>query len=57
MSIASLSIKRPIFITSIVLLLMALGLLAYNRLGVDLYPDVTEPGLIIIASYPGAAPE
>lgn len=57
MSIASLSIKRPIFITSIVLLLMSLGLLAYNRLGVDLYPDVTEPGLIIIASYPGAAPE
>jgi HAE1 family hydrophobic/amphiphilic exporter-1 len=57
MSIASVSIKRPIFITSIVILLMALGILAYNRLGVDLYPDVTEPGLIIITTYAGAAPE
>ncbi|MGL4370645.1 MAG: efflux RND transporter permease subunit, partial [Spirochaetota bacterium] len=57
MNSATLSIKRPIFITSIVLLIVALGILAYQRLGVDLYPDVTEPGLVITTIYPGAAPE
>jgi len=57
MNIANLSIKRPIFITSIVVLLITLGIIAYSRLGVDLFPDVTEPGLMITTLYPGAAPE
>ncbi|HNX59224.1 MAG TPA: efflux RND transporter permease subunit, partial [Spirochaetota bacterium] len=57
MNSAILSIKRPIFITSIVVLLVTLGLIAYTRLGVDLYPDVTEPGLMITTQYLGAAPE
>ena len=57
MNIAIFSIKRPIFITSIVFLIMALGAIAYTRLGVDMYPDVTEPGLVIYTTYEGAAPE
>jgi HAE1 family hydrophobic/amphiphilic exporter-1 len=57
MNLATLSIKRPIFITSIVIIMMTLGIFAYRYIGVDMYPDVTEPGLMITTTYPGAAPE
>ena len=57
MNIAGLSIRRPIFITCIVAAIVVMGIISWSRLGVDLYPDVTEPGLMIITMYPGAAPE
>lgn len=57
MNIAQLSIKRPIFITCIFLLLMVLGFMALRALPIDLFPDVTFPVVHISTSYPGASPE
>ncbi|OHD68125.1 MAG: multidrug transporter AcrB [Spirochaetes bacterium RBG_16_49_21] len=57
MNIARLSIKRPIFITSIVLVIVFTGFIAITRLGVDLYPDVTFPFVMVQTIYQGAAPE
>src|SRR2546423_15567408 len=56
MSLADLSIKRPTFITCIVIVMLAVGLLAMMRLGVDLFPDVTFPVVTITVPYPGAGP-
>jgi len=56
MSLADLSIKRPIFITCVVLIMLALGLLAMQRLGVDLFPDVTFPVVTVTTTYKGAGP-
>ncbi|MBN1496720.1 MAG: efflux RND transporter permease subunit [Spirochaetes bacterium] len=57
MNIARLSIKRPILITSIVLTLLFVGLIAMNRLGIDMYPDVQFPYVIVQTIYAGSAPE
>lgn len=57
MSPARLAVKQPIFIASIVMLLMALGLLALKRLPIDLYPDVNFPTIIVVTTYPGAGPQ
>ncbi|MCE9597858.1 MAG: efflux RND transporter permease subunit [Spirochaetia bacterium] len=57
MSIASLSIRRPIFITSLVLLLIITGFFSLTRLGVDLFPDVTFPFVVVNTVYNGAGPE
>jgi hydrophobic/amphiphilic exporter-1 (mainly G- bacteria), HAE1 family len=57
MNIAKLSIKRPIFITSIVILLLITGRIALFRLGVDLFPDITFPYIIVSTTYAGAGPE
>ncbi|MBN1533475.1 MAG: efflux RND transporter permease subunit [Spirochaetes bacterium] len=57
MNIAQLSIKRPIFISSLVILLLITGRIALNRMGVDLFPDVTLPIVVVTTTYPGAAPE
>jgi HAE1 family hydrophobic/amphiphilic exporter-1 len=57
MNLAQLSIKRPTFITCVVFLMLAVGLLSMNRLGVDLFPDVTFPIVTVSTTYPGAGPE
>lgn len=56
MNLAELSIKRPTFITCIVLLMLAVGYLSMKRLGVDLFPNVTFPVVTVTTTYPGAGP-
>jgi HAE1 family hydrophobic/amphiphilic exporter-1 len=56
MSLADVSIKRPTFITCIIILMLAVGLISMRRLGVDLFPDVTFPVIFVNTPYPGAGP-
>lgn len=56
MNIADLSIKRPIFISCLVVASMVLGFLSMKKLGVDLFPDVTFPVVTVTTIYPGAGP-
>lgn len=56
MNLAELSIKRPTFITCVVLAILAIGYLSLKKLGVDLFPDVTFPVVTVTTPYPGAAP-
>lgn len=56
MNLADISIKRPTFISCVVLLMLAIGWVCLNRLGVDLFPDVTFPIVIVSTPYRGAAP-
>jgi len=57
MNIARLAIKRPILITSIVLTILFVGLISMNRLGIDMYPDVQFPYVVVQTVYKGSAPE
>ncbi len=56
MTLADLSIKRPTFITSVIVLMIAAGLVAMRGLGVDLFPNVTFPVVTVTTPYPGAGP-
>ena len=56
MNLAELSIKRPIFITCLVLLMLAVGNFAIGKLGVDLFPDVNFPIIFVSTPYQGAGP-
>jgi HAE1 family hydrophobic/amphiphilic exporter-1 len=56
MNPAELSLKRPIFITCIVILLTVLGLMGLKRMPVDLFPNVTFPVVMVSTVYPGAGP-
>jgi HAE1 family hydrophobic/amphiphilic exporter-1 len=55
-ALARLSITRPIFITSIVILMLFVGLLSYSKLGVDLFPEVEIPVVTVVVPYRGAGP-
>ncbi|MSR88180.1 MAG: efflux RND transporter permease subunit [Candidatus Margulisbacteria bacterium] len=54
MDLATLSVKRPIFITCLVILMLALGVLAIKKIPVDLFPNVTFPVVMVNTPYPGA---
>jgi len=53
--IAEVSVKRPVFATVVSLLLVILGLLAFDRLAVRELPEVEAPVVSIDVSYRGAA--
>jgi HAE1 family hydrophobic/amphiphilic exporter-1 len=57
MNLAKLSIQRPIFITCLVILMLLIGALSFFKLGVDQFPDVTFPVVVVSTEYPGASPE
>lgn len=50
-------IKRPVFTTMLVMLLVVFGLSSYPSLGIDLNPDVEFPIVMISVNYTGASPE
>ncbi|MBR1589743.1 MAG: efflux RND transporter permease subunit [Acidaminococcaceae bacterium] len=50
-------IKRPVFTTMFILVLIVFGIRAYPGLGVDLYPDVDLPMVGVTVTYEGTAPE
>lgn len=56
MNLAELSIKRPIFISCLVILMIVLGLMSYKKMPVDQFPDVTFPVVAVTVMYPGASP-
>jgi multidrug efflux pump len=55
MMLSDLSIKRPVFASVISILLIAFGLVAFDRLTLREYPNIDPPVVSIRTSYPGAA--
>ncbi len=50
-------IKRPVFTTMFILLLVVFGIRCYPEIGVDLNPDVDLPIVSVRVTYDGASPE
>lgn len=57
MSIAKLSVKRPITILMIVLIVLLLGGVSFSKLAIDLMPNIEIPIVAVITTYDGAGPE
>lgn len=55
-SLANLSIKRPIFITCVIFLMLVLGYISFKKMPVDLFPNVEFPIVLVTIPYPGAGP-
>ena len=56
MWLADVSIRRPVFATMLIASLVVLGFVSFNRLGVDLFPDVEFPYVSVTTALPGASP-
>lgn len=57
MFLASVSIKRPVFATVIILAMVIIGLVSYYQMNIDNYPKVEFPYVTVQTEYPGAGPE
>ena len=57
MRLSDVCIRRPVFATVLSLVLVLVGLMAYQRLSVREYPNVDVPIVTVNVTYPGASPE
>lgn len=57
MNISELSIRRPVLSTVLVLIIILMGIVGYNYLGVREYPSVDNPIINVHVRYPGANAE
>ncbi len=55
--LAEICIRRPVFATMLIALMVVVGAVSYVRLGVDRFPVVDLPQVRVIVSLPGASPE
>jgi HAE1 family hydrophobic/amphiphilic exporter-1 len=55
--LAALCVRRPVFAWVLVLSLTVVGLFALGRLGVDRFPNIDIPTVVVTTRLPGAAPE
>jgi HAE1 family hydrophobic/amphiphilic exporter-1 len=55
--LAALCVKRPVFATVLILSLTVIGAFSFTRLGVDQFPKVDFPTVLVTTAQPGAAPE
>ncbi len=57
MNLPDLSIKRPVFVSCIFIVIMVIGVMSFRKLAVDMFPDVTIPMILVTTVYPGAGPK
>ena len=57
MGLSAICIRRPVFATVLSLLVVLVGLVAYDRLTIREYPEIDEPTVSITTPYRGAPAE
>lgn len=57
MKLSDIAIKRPVTTTMMVLLVVLLGIIAFNMVNIDLFPNITYPAAVVITDYEGVGPE
>src|SRR5688500_17474385 len=55
--LAAICVRRPVFATVIALLFTVVGVFSYFGLGLDRFPKVEFPFVVITTVVPGAAPD
>ena len=56
MRIVDFSIRRPVTVVVLFIAIVVFGVVGFDRLSVDLLPDITYPSLNVRTEYEGAAP-
>lgn len=57
MNLSDFSIKRPVFVTMLTLIVVIVGFVSLRRLPIDLMPEISYPTISISASYANTGPE
>ncbi|MBC8277250.1 MAG: efflux RND transporter permease subunit [FCB group bacterium] len=57
MFLADISIKRRVMMTMIILSFAVIGLYSLGDLGIDMFPEIEFPFVVVMTIYPGAGPE
>ncbi len=55
--LAQISVRRPVFATVLMLVIVVAGIAGYGKLGLDQFPNVDIPVIVVTTRLEGAAPE
>lgn len=55
--LSKLSVKKPYTVIVAVVLVLILGYVSFDKMTVDLLPDMNLPYAVVMTTYPGASPE
>ena len=55
--LAAISVKRPVFASVLIIALTVIGAFSFTKLGLDRFPKVDFPTVVVTTRLPGAAPE
>ena len=54
--LAEICVRRPVFATVLSLVILVVGSVSYAKLGVDQFPKIEFPYVMVITRLPGASP-
>lgn len=57
MKIVEFSIRRRVTVSMVVVVIVILGLISLDRLGLDMFPDMEAPFISVVTSYSGVSSE
>lgn len=57
MFLTRISVSHPVFATMMMVALLVMGVFSLQRLGLDQYPNIDVPVVVVVTTYPGATPE
>ncbi|MCF8531389.1 MAG: efflux RND transporter permease subunit [Reyranella sp.] len=57
MKLTKIAVDNPVFATMMMVALLVMGLFSYRQLGIDQFPNVDFPIVVVTTDYPGASPE
>ncbi|PLX30603.1 MAG: hypothetical protein C0604_09280 [Clostridiales bacterium] len=57
MKLSNLSVRRPVSVIMMMLIVVSLGFVSLSKLSIDLYPDIEVPVALVITNYSGVGPQ
>ncbi|MCP4573917.1 MAG: efflux RND transporter permease subunit [bacterium] len=57
LSFVSLAVRRRVSVMMVVTMVVSFGVVAYERLALELFPDITYPSLTVQTDFPDTAPQ
>ena len=57
MKLTQIAVDNPVFANMMMVALLVMGLFSYRQLGIDQFPNVDFPIVVVTTDYPGASPE
>src|SRR5215510_12750450 len=55
--LAELCVRRPVLATVLSLVILVVGSVFYTQLGVDQFPKIDIPVVVVLTTMPGSSPE
>ena len=57
MKLTRIAVDNPVFAAMMMVALLVLGLVSWRQLGIDQFPNIDYPVVVVTTLYPGASPE